>query len=257
MRNLILGSAAVAALAAAVPASAGTVVFTNGGTVNGSSRTYTDGVISVSVTGVSFKNGTLAAVSRPGAFSEGLGVQPSGDGQHTVDNNGNVDFLMMTFSSSVALTGATFANNQWYGYKDSDASISWANYDFAAHGMTFGSAFGSSSNQSAFLNGTLPSLSSNLFSSDTTAKGTNSRDFNALLNSGNTWLIGASLNNLDKKVDSFKLSNLQYQMVGPTTGGVPEPATWAMLILGMGVVGGAMRRRSATVGTARAAIRFS
>lgn len=29
--------------------------------------------------------------------------------------------------------------------------------------------------------------------------------------------------------------------------GVPEPATWAMLILGMGVVGGAMRRRTRTL----------
>lgn len=31
------------------------------------------------------------------------------------------------------------------------------------------------------------------------------------------------------------------------TGAVPEPATWAMLILGFGVIGGAIRRRSATV----------
>ena len=29
-------------------------------------------------------------------------------------------------------------------------------------------------------------------------------------------------------------------------GGVPEPATWAMMILGLGAVGGAMRRRRAT-----------
>ena len=29
--------------------------------------------------------------------------------------------------------------------------------------------------------------------------------------------------------------------------GVPEPATWAMMIAGFGLVGGAMRRRKATV----------
>ncbi len=33
-------------------------------------------------------------------------------------------------------------------------------------------------------------------------------------------------------------------------GGVPEPATWAMLILGFGVIGGAMRRRRAPAGVA-------
>jgi hypothetical protein len=32
-----------------------------------------------------------------------------------------------------------------------------------------------------------------------------------------------------------------------TTGAVPEPATWAMMILGFGVVGGALRRRRQTV----------
>jgi len=33
----------------------------------------------------------------------------------------------------------------------------------------------------------------------------------------------------------------------PTTGGVPEPATWAMMIAGFGLVGSAMRRRGAQV----------
>jgi hypothetical protein len=41
------------------------------------------------------------------------------------------------------------------------------------------------------------------------------------------------------------------------TGAVPEPATWAMLILGMGLVGGAMRRQTARRGRALAKIAFS
>lgn len=38
---------------------------------------------------------------------------------------------------------------------------------------------------------------------------------------------------------------------------VPEPATWAMLILGMGAVGGAMRRKTARRGRALAKIAFA
>jgi len=33
----------------------------------------------------------------------------------------------------------------------------------------------------------------------------------------------------------------------PTVGGVPEPATWAMMMLGFGVIGAAMRRRNALI----------
>lgn len=33
----------------------------------------------------------------------------------------------------------------------------------------------------------------------------------------------------------------------PVTPSVPEPATWAMMIVGFGLVGGAMRRRKTTV----------
>lgn len=36
-------------------------------------------------------------------------------------------------------------------------------------------------------------------------------------------------------------------LLGDAVAGVPEPSTWAMLILGMGLLGGAMRRRTATV----------
>ncbi len=37
------------------------------------------------------------------------------------------------------------------------------------------------------------------------------------------------------------------QVVNPPSGAVPEPATWAMMIAGFGMVGGAMRRRSTKV----------
>jgi PEP-CTERM motif len=36
-------------------------------------------------------------------------------------------------------------------------------------------------------------------------------------------------------------------------GAIPEPATWAMMILGFGMIGGAMRRRRAVRPTVRVA----
>ncbi len=39
--------------------------------------------------------------------------------------------------------------------------------------------------------------------------------------------------------------NYRLTVTDVTAGAVPEPATWAMLIAGFGVIGGAMRRRRA------------
>lgn len=42
-----------------------------------------------------------------------------------------------------------------------------------------------------------------------------------------------------------------------TFSAVPEPATWALMILGFGAVGFSMRRRSAKAGTTRATLKFA
>lgn len=47
----------------------------------------------------------------------------------------------------------------------------------------------------------------------------------------------------------------QRALFGVAIAGVPEPGTWAMMILGFGLVGGTMRRRSASI--QRAQVRFS
>lgn len=49
------------------------------------------------------------------------------------------------------------------------------------------------------------------------------------------WLTGEDDTILDNVV-----------MGAPTLGGVPEPATWAMMLLGFGLIGTTLRRRSAT-----------
>jgi hypothetical protein len=77
-------------------------------------------------------------------------------------------------------------------------------------------------------------------------------------NEFNTWTIGASTildmttcGKYDRgctpkpTYDYFKIDSIN------VTNAVPEPGTWMMMILGIGVVGGAMRRRQ------KAAVRFN
>lgn len=49
------------------------------------------------------------------------------------------------------------------------------------------------------------------------------------------------------------LDNVKITDLGVATGAVPEPATWAMMLIGFGAMGGALRRRS----TAASRIRFA
>lgn len=69
----------------------------------------------------------------------------------------------------------------------------------------------------------------------------------ALPSSSFLTLSGASLGNVDRVVFDgiggqgyFQLDNIN---VGAANGGVPEPASWAMMLGGFGAIGAAMRRR--------------
>ena len=54
---------------------------------------------------------------------------------------------------------------------------------------------------------------------------------------GNVWVIGAANPNPDSNDDGFKLSSIRINTP------VPEPGTWAMMLLGFGAVGLSMRGR--------------
>src|SRR6185503_7537677 len=56
--------------------------------------------INVAVTGWTYNGSTYSQVS-VGQYSGGLGVKNSSGDSHTVDNDGNVDFLRFAFSTSV------------------------------------------------------------------------------------------------------------------------------------------------------------
>lgn len=79
-----------------------------------------------------------------------------------------------------------------------------------------------------------------LFGSFTACYGGPSGDFNLFRNNQ-----AAPTGSFYFQLTSAAGNNLAVISMAPTMGAVPEPATWAMLILGFLAVGGAMRRRSA------------
>lgn len=259
MRNLraaILVGCAALAPSIAQPASAATVLLTGPSTTSGIMRFYTSGTgsdaVSFSVVGLTYSGTNIGSltpsVSSAPKYAEGLGVNPSGDNRHTVDNSVKYDFILLRFDKDVQLTGAKFANSNWYGDSkpDTDASISSAVFDYDGFinpllDQTYATSL-SGTAKTNFFNAVRASFGANMFSSNSLGWGTETRTFNdgPMPNVGNVWIVGASISNLDRKVDSFKLQSVTYHI--PTV--VPEPSTWAMLIVGMGVVGGSLRRRS-------------
>ncbi|WP_136163173.1 PEPxxWA-CTERM sorting domain-containing protein [Sphingomonas flavalba] len=66
---------------------------------------------------------------------------------------------------------------------------------------------------------------------------------------GTPQIAGVFLNLVGAEGSGFAIDNLRFAQAGQITvpGGVPEPATWAMLIAGFGLIGAATRRRVRTV----------
>lgn len=66
---------------------------------------------------------------------------------------------------------------------------------------------------------------------------------------------GGSLNSASGSL--VDLGNGRYGYEAVLAGGVPEPSTWAMLILGFGIVGGALRRQTAAAFRKRASLHLA
>lgn len=172
-----------------------------------------------------------------GAYGPGLGVTGYSDasgnyGYHQVDNAfGYTDFVMLQFSAPVVLKSLDL-NSFTMGastVKDNDmafyaASVPEARWNSAIDLTDYVTA---------------PSLW-------TTAAGTGK---DGVVSTGASiaskeWLVGAAFNSGNN--DGFKIASIT---VAPSVGAVPEPASWAMMILGVGLVGGSLRGRRARVTT--------
>lgn len=251
MRSLLCGVSAILSLGIAVPsAQAASFVFaltggssgTNGTHANARTFSATSGgtTINMRATGWSLTTPTASGLVRDsflGFYNSGLGVtsgDENGSGStHTTDNQTRYDFLVLQFDRAVSLTSGKFTPYTLGGYLDTDATVG------------FGTTNVPWNNQPSLDNksfATLSGLFNGGFSTLTGSGAANTRLLNPGGNVGNIWLVGAAFDNADRRTDSFKFSNLTVS----GSSAVPEPATWAMMIFGFGVVGSAMRRRTAS-----------
>lgn len=241
MRKKLFSIAAAATLlAAATPATAATIWLDSPGCcteyATGAGRTFTDGSVTVRATAWSINNADIINPGKLGVWPDGLGVNNAyNDGSHTVDNSGYLDFIVLQFDTIVELENARFNTNTAWGFNDTDATIG-----YGLSGIPYTTSLGLTGQPASFLN------SFNLYSSNSPGNGSNTRNINPGGNVGNVWLIGASFNNpsepyrtyYKKYLDGFKLEKVTYSVPPPA---VPEPSTWAMMLLGFGLIGGAMR----------------
>ena len=242
---IVLGLAASPVGAAVVPFSFNLTTGNNNNVQDGNARFFSAnsqwGKFNVRATGWSLEtlaNGsTFVRQSKLMVYNgatAGLGVisgddQNGGSNQHTIDNGKRKDFVLLQFDRQIKLTGATFNtyNVLNAANKDSDAIVAWGttptnnwNQSLGLHNKGFNA---------------LATMFSGSLESNTTATGNSTRSFNQAGASGDLWLIGAAFNNSDGRIDGFKLSAIS---------AIPEPATWAMMIGGFGLVGAAARRRT-------------
>jgi hypothetical protein len=187
----------------------------------------------------------------------GLGIFQQGEvdagNLHQVDNVNGWEFLSFQFSKAVTLTAGVFNAyrlaatgsdgkplKDWWGntvyrdYIDNDAFIGWGNSPISWNANL---GLNNYSQQTVF--GQLSG------STNTNSDGTAYQKLDLGGALGNTWLIGASINGPDWRNDAFKLAGLTVRTVGGTSvvSPVPEPATWATMMLGFAMVAGAARYR--------------
>lgn len=250
---------AAAAAATAVPTSAATLVPTNtvalftgtGSSIVNNAININDGTVKVQVTAWNTTSTNLASSSSRergvlGQWDYGVGATYTNDGSHTVDNTGRYDFVLLQFDTAVALNTVTFTSG-WDGSYDTDATISRANVNFAALGLTYkstGTTFWNNAGSQFANNATSSMTPNNNFQAGVV--NTSRRQVNPTLVTSNVWLIAAKIGSNDTYKDTFKIKGFTYADPYYQGGATPEPATWAMLIMGMGIVGGAMRRKART-----------
>ncbi len=230
---------AVATLMPAAASAATQIDFTGSNTNSSNSagnvRTFTFGTLKVEVTGWTLKADGTVAKSYVGQYDGlGLGItdpyENGNNNTHTVDSQGTIDFLVFQFSSNVVVSSAYLTPFSVGGTTDSDATVAagWTNVPLSgALNFTNWNSVGLTFQNMQYSQG------------DSSASW---QPVNADGDGGSLFLIGAgTVPKPDGSIDGFKVRSLL------ETPAVPEPATWAMMIAGIGAVGVSMRRRKTAV----------
>lgn len=233
MKHIPFNAIAAAAMcvAAAAPAHAATVINLTGNSSSsgtfGNERTFsgTSGgqTITVRATGWTIDGDTVTSAYL-GAFGNGLGVTNRSEGngsgsEHTIDNGGQNDFVVFQFDRAVSLLSAGLST---YG----DTDVTFASLSARPVGPIMSLA--------AFA----PTITA---SADSFGGNASRTAANPLTNFSSVWAV-AALTPANGARDAFKLGSIRV-LAAPVVPAVPEPSTWAMMLVGFGAIGGAMRRR--------------
>ena len=241
LKRALAATAAVMVIAAA-PAQAAPTSYTfatvGSGAVDGSYgnaiafNTTAPSTLKLSVTGWQSNLYTNAITSAYlGAYAGGLGVTGLGDAKgannlHQIDNAGGyTDFLLLEFNRAVTLTSVATNSYGMFGTVDNDAV--W--YDA---GKFTTPAWNSTAGLDAY--STVPSAWSSLAEG-----GSGAARSTGAASASTKWLVGAAFTPLLDRDDGFKIASIN---VSEAVAPVPEPTTWATMILGFGVAGAALRR---------------
>ncbi len=194
---------------------------------------------------------------RLGYAEGGLGITGTGDrymqngvmtagagGTHQIDNaNGKTDMILLQFSQAVNLSAATLAVYGLSGVgtganADSDLSLYNASGIYNSSGFAVTNSNWNSSIALNAYSGYIPGIT---WSNTAGGSGSSSRGLATNGGFSNVWLVGASMTSVSTdRNDGFKLSQIVVTTQAIAT---PEPATWAMMIVGFGAIGATLRRR--------------
>ena len=209
MRKLILGAATTAMAMAAMPSAATIVIFQTPGAVQPAENVLFQGAAPTGNTATGITNTSNTMVNFVG--TEALATPSNGQARIEAGDGG--------------LNQLSFGLDTGMGFKEVEFNIFGTGATATSTTLTFTDQFGN-----------------NFTDTFNIVNGQNFFSARALDNQFIT-NVSFTLNGDVRDVSQFRIGGVGDTTVDPGGGGVPEPASWAMMMAGFGLVGATMRRR--------------